>query len=103
MTNKQTGINQHIAQSAFEYAIGRGVLSDKVDDMNYAGDYRYMGADTYGLAFRNIITRQYTHCLMTHEPIALGEDGLTELALYSCDPLIEQMAAEQLRQRRKFH
>lgn len=49
-------------QEAFKYAIERGVLSDNMNTRNFAGDYMFMGEDAHGLAFKNIITRQYVHC-----------------------------------------
>lgn len=53
------------SQMAFEEAIRLGVLSDNINDTHFAGNYMFMGADAHGLAFKNIITRQYIHCVVT--------------------------------------
>ena len=52
------------AQTAFKTAIRLGVLSDNVNAANFAGNWMYMGKDAQGLAFKNIITRNYIHCIL---------------------------------------
>ena len=52
------------SQAAFEEAIKAGVLSDNLNAINFAGNYMFMGRDAHGMAFKNIITRQYIHCVV---------------------------------------
>lgn len=51
------------SQAAFNQAIDMGILSaDMMNAPHFAGNYMFMSRDTHGLAFKNIITRQYVHC-----------------------------------------
>lgn len=49
------------AQSAFEDAIKRGVLSDKPGDPMYAGHFMYMHSDGPRDSFKHRDTRRYVH------------------------------------------
>ena len=53
------------AQAAFKTAIKLGVLSDKPSRLDFAGKWMYMGKSEKGLAFKNINTREYIHCILT--------------------------------------
>lgn len=53
-------------QAAFRQAIDSGILSEDMNVPHFAGNYMYMGlsAGYNGLAFKNIITRDYIHLLL---------------------------------------
>jgi len=52
---------QQEAQRAFDYALKIGRLSLDEDDLNYVGDYMYMGKYPHSInyAFKHKHTRQY--------------------------------------------
>ena len=58
--HEQKGLGHFAASKAFHNAIQSGRLSENNKDLNYAGDYMYMGLGLDGEdAFKHIDTRQY--------------------------------------------
>lgn len=52
------------AQAAFKTAIKLGVLSENPTCLDFAGKWMYMGKSEKRLAFKNINTREYIHCII---------------------------------------
>lgn len=52
---------QKVEQDNFALAISKGMLSDKQEAVNYAGNYMFMGYQDDHAAFKHVMTREYVY------------------------------------------